>query len=687
MNATNLKVSMNVLSEKGYIEVTWQEAEPRQDFLRFDLVRKKASVPAHYFDGKVVYSGTDPRFVDEDIKNGSIYYYRLFVVINNGENYNTDYLTDARCIVKTIAFGANIVSYGDKLYDTLPDQVLEDDKRQDQAYPLKRFFRLIFTEFDKTEVINDTILDQLDVETCDEAILPLHARWLGLEYDYNFDVATNRLLLGTWKEIQPYQGTETGVRYFLQKVFKSEVKITVDKKVNIVIITLEIDDSRYWMINSVDKINKMIKKYLALRTKYDLTIKLGPIIENFDHDRFEEYTFDIIWFTPDDEWYQYQDACLSSDNSLLSYNLFFADNKGNRIKDEIIDLIKMDLDAEDEVYDLDAPLCLGSERFLLSHTLYFAERRVRDMDELIDKFKTENSEKYALPRNNEQTADAIHAYDNERYDRRDVIGNEQHLLSSTLFFADGSESEFRMRDELLPDKAIDTHYDVYDKTKPYLLSDAGSLIGEMQFASLMAETDKLQDAIVETTDEKDNHNRKDDNLDGLSVVEADIYNQTFCFGVGLISETLTFASVERLADEAEDTGITESSDQYLIVMPNLEFCMGLIGTFTFGESTINPPDELVADNVADMFSEQYHKASDELGPTAVQEYIGNETIHSMGLFATPEHLIGLSFKFGRPESVWCDELVDIPHYVRPVGLFNSTDAFVGTSMFMCDNLI
>lgn len=678
---------MQILSEKGHIDVSWSEYERRSDFLRFDIVRKKASIPAHYFDGKVVYSGTDTGFTDSDIKNGVIYYYRLFVVVNNGENYNTDYLTDARCIVKTIAFGANIVSYGDKLYKTLPDQVLEDDKRQEQEYPLKRFFRLLFTEFDKIEVINDAILDQLDVETCDESILPLHARWLGLDYDYNFDVATNRLLLGTWKEIQPYQGTETGVRYFLQKVFKSEVKITVDKKVNIVIITLTIDDSRYWMINSIDKINKMIKKYLALRTKYDLTIKLGPIEENFDHDRFEEYTFDIIWFTPDDEWYQDRDACLSSENCLLSYSLFFADNKGNRIKDELIEFIKMDLDAEDEVYNLDAPLTLGSTRFLLSSTLYFAERRVRDMDDLIDKFLTDYSERYTRLSKNDPSKDIVYSNDNERYDKRDVIGNSEHLLSSTLYFADGSENEFKMRDEVLPAKATEVHYDAYDGSKPCLLSEADSLIGEMLFSVCSKDTDRLYDSVVDANDESDNHNRLDSNLDRLSAVESDAYDQPPAFGIGLLSETMYFASPDRMVDENEDRGVTENEDKYFIVMPNLMFCSGLIGQFVFGESTINPPDEMAPDNISETSGEEYLGVSDELGLTTVQDNIGNEAIHSMGLFATPDSLIGLSLKFGRPESVWCDELVDIPHYVRPVGLFSSADAFVGTSMFMCDNLI
>ena len=687
MNATNLKVSMQILSEKGHIDITWTEFERHSEFLRFDIVRKKASVPAHYFDGKVVYSGTDTEFSDTDIKNGVIYYYRLFVVIREGENYNTDYLTDARCIVKTIAFGSNILSYGDRLYTTLPDQVLEDDKRQEKEYPLRRFFRLLFTEFDKLEVINDTILDQLDVEICDEAILPLHARWLGLEYDYNFDVATNRLLLGTWREIQPYQGTETGVRYFLQKVFKSEVKITVDKKVNIVIITLTIDDSRYWMINSVDKINKMIKAFLALRTKYDLTIKLGPIEENFDHDRFDEYTFDIVMFAPDDEWYQNRDGGFGSEEYLLSYTLFFSDKAPNRIKDELIEYIKMDLDAADEVYSLDKPLSFGSSNFLLSYTLYFATT-LRETDELWDKFITEYAERYAKMQKKEWSLDVARVTDKDNYDRRDMLGNAEYLLSSTLFFATGDE--FPANDNDSYDNVSEIINEQYELERPDVFSSQDSLLGTMLFGIKSRDTDKLYDSIVEISDDVNRHPKLDNVLDNIITHDADVYNESSLIGRELLSDTMMFASVPRLNDELSDKFITEGDEQYFITFPLMMFGSGLFaGGYSLGYSEINPPDEHILDKAITIDCEPYSRDNmvDELGLTTVQDNIGNEPLYAMGMIGSVDTLMGSTFTFGRANGICRDELVDVVHYVRPVGLLCSAEALLGSSMYMGDNLI
>lgn len=681
MNATNLKVAVSILSNKGHIDVTWNETDRHPKFLRFDLVRKKASIPAHYFDGKLVYSGTENTFSDTNIKNGTIYYYRLFVVVNDGENYNTDYLTDSRCIVKAMAFASNIVSYGDRLYKTLPDQVLADDLKLNQNLPLKRFFQLLFTEFDKLEVFNNKILDQLDIETCDESILPLHARWIGLEYDQNFGVEINRLLLSTWKEIQPYQGTETGVRYLLQKVFNSEVEITVTELVEITVIASDINNIGYWMINHIDKINKLIKRFLALRTKWDLTIRLGPIYEDFDHDRIEEWYFDTLWYLPEEEWYQPKDSCTCSEEFLLSHSLFFADCKGNRIKDDLFDILHML--PEYEVYSLDRPCLLSSSLHKLSESLYFA-KRIRDCDELFDRIFTEYAERYTRLQKDEYAFDSISETFCEHYDKTSTTNHNCYLLSDSLCFASGAENP--ADDYEYIDNVTVTDEDEYNLAKPYLLSDGDSLLSSnLLFAVETRDRDVLFDNVIEAYEETDEHKREDETFDIITEYNSDIYDPCAMFCTGnLLSESLMFASSPKSTDEIEDKGITEDSEQYYIVMPALMFCAGLIGQEALGYSTVNPPDEL-HDNIVDVQTDEYDKSkvNDES-----YEYIQDVHIadiwHEQSGFCSG-FFIGESFCFAK--EIVQDELIDIPHYVRPVGLFASAEAFLGSSMFTCDNLI
>lgn len=678
MNATNLKVAVDILSNKGHIDVTWTETDRHSKFLRFDLIRKKASMPAHYFDGKCVYSGTDCKFSDTNIKNGVIYYYRLFVVINNGENYNSDYLTDARCIVKAIAFASNIISYGDKMYKTLPDQVLEDDIRVDQNLPLKRFLQLLFTEYDKIEVINNAILDQLDVETCDEEILPLHARWLGLEYDYNFSTEINRLLLGTWKEIQPYQGTETGVRYLLQKVFNSDVEIKVTDLVEITVIASDINNIGYWMINHIDKINKLIKRFLALRTKWDLTIRLGPIYEDFDHDRIDEWYFDILWFLPEYEWYQPKDSCLCDEDFLLSHSLFFADCKGNRIKDELFDILHML--PEYEVYSLDRPCLISSGLHKLSESLYFA-KRIRDCDELYDRIITEYAERYTRLQKNEYSFDILYDSACEHYDNSSVLSHGCHLLSDNIFFGVSPKIS-----EECTDNVITLDDDIYDIAKPFLISDKDSMLSyNLLFATNSRDRDILFDYITETYDDIDKHNRVDELFDYVTDIHTEeVYDPVAMIASNnLLCDSFMFATGTRANDEREDIGITEDEERYYIVMPALMFCGGTFNQNALGYSTINSPDELYDDIICDdEDSYDKSKTSDVLCEFA---YVSDSDVYNDHAVLSAGYLLSESLCFARERVK--DELIDIPHYVRSVGLFASSEAYLGSSMFTCDNLI
>lgn len=681
----DIPIDMKITSNRGYLSISWSAIE-MPEFLRFDLVRKKASVPAHYFDGKKIYSGDDLGYKDYDIKNGSIYYYRLFIVINNGENFNTDYLSTVRCIVKSMAFTNDAKSYGEQLYKTLPDQVLADDSRSNQNMPLLRYFNLIFHEFDKLDVLSGSILDQLDIENCDEVFLPYHAKWLGLEYDRNFDVTTNRLLLSSWKEVQPYQGTETGVKYLLRKVFKSDVTIFVDTVVNINVITLFIDDSRYWMINHVDKINKMIKRFLALRTKYDLIIKLGALDEDYDRDNLlDEHIVDFISFNAENENYN-NTGQLNNEEYRLSSTLFWSDKVENRIIDELFDILSL---LDEEVYELSKPSVLGNADCLLSDSLYFSTVS-RESDILKDLLTTLFAESYDKLQKNEYLFDAINETLSERYDRTPLISSPDFLLSDDLLFADGV---LKILDEF-SDSAMLQDNEIYVVGLPALSSDEYSLLSStMIFSNALRENvDRLFDTInFNAVDELfSSYKMNEENLD--SIIENfgdDEYDKTSrtCDERYLLSSTMLLGCGLNVSTEYLDVVISDEKEEtYSLDAPSILSLENNLLSTSFVFSIAHTRDtETLSDNISAVDEDFYSGAIDVMDSTIWQD-LGNDNVYRESTLTSSSFLLGTTFVFGIMDA-YIDELQDSVTYIRPVGLFSTADALLSSSMFVCDNLL
>ena len=98
MRVTNIE--MEVSSLIGKIEVSWSSYDG--SVKEYILMKKRASIPKRLYDGNLVYRGNETSFSDTDIKNGELYYYRLFIVTD------TQVLTDTKCIIKAIAFNVSM---------------------------------------------------------------------------------------------------------------------------------------------------------------------------------------------------------------------------------------------------------------------------------------------------------------------------------------------------------------------------------------------------------------------------------------------------------------------------------------------------------------------------------------------------------------------------------------------------
>lgn len=325
MRVTNIE--MEVSSLIGKIEVSWSSYDG--SVKEYILMKKRASIPKRLYDGNLVYRGNETSFSDTDIKNGELYYYRLFIVTD------TQVLTDTKCIIKAIAFNSN--TYSEAIYKQVPSRVRYEDFKLKQDYPLKRFMSLLSFPFDKIDTFSEVMVNQLDIDNCDEAFLQYHAKWKSILYNENFGTDINRLLIKTMGEIEPYAGTKVGLTYLLQRIFKSNVKIEIVDAVAITLVNIYIDASSEWLLNYEKDINKIIRGFLALRTKYKLVVNM---VYNEVYDGVEENEFDYARLIDNvQEFYNKGIYRTNRFNNILNSNFYTYHTRDNRVKEKFFDNI------------------------------------------------------------------------------------------------------------------------------------------------------------------------------------------------------------------------------------------------------------------------------------------------------------------------------------------------------------
>lgn len=266
-------MEMEIDSLTNCINIYWDEYELRE-VKSYVLVRKRYSIPRNINDGYVVFDGLDTECSDTNIKNGELYYYRLFICFDE-DKYSNNVISDSKCVAKAIGF-TNTTDYGELIYNTFPEQVKYDDYKQNKNFPLKRFMQTIAFPFNRIDTYADAMLEQLDIDTCDEIFLPYFARWNGKDYNYHFGSDLNRLILKTLNDAEPYMGTEQGVVYILQRIFKAEVKIELGNSVALD-VRLNLDSNNIWLLEYIDYIKDMIKEYCALSVNYAFVSSLIDI--------------------------------------------------------------------------------------------------------------------------------------------------------------------------------------------------------------------------------------------------------------------------------------------------------------------------------------------------------------------------------------------------------------------------
>lgn len=325
---SNMNLSYTVYMDR--IHIKWTKYN-NLDNVRYMLIRKKASKPFfNQSDGILIYDGNELECDDITVRNGCLYYYRLFIFPDSNNIHK--YISDSKCIIRCIAIKENEwVNYGSYLYKSIPRDVRFQDsqinlKEPSKNFPLKRFFNLCAYAFNKVNVYDDLEIEQIDIENCDEAYLPYHAKWMNCLYDERFGADINRLILKTMEEAEPYMGTMVGLKYILQRIFKSEVEIKVSEtkscvtnsgaliacnlytnlqrvSASVLSIKLHFDNSNQWLSNMqmTDSIMKIILNYCALRTRFEIVFNV-VMTEEYDRNKMSDYYLhDVIYEVVNEE--------------------------------------------------------------------------------------------------------------------------------------------------------------------------------------------------------------------------------------------------------------------------------------------------------------------------------------------------------------------------------------------------
>lgn len=313
MNLADINFTVSVHMDR--VSLKWDKFS---DTARYVVVRKRISIPVGLFDGTRIYTGNDISYDDYAVINGDIYYYRLIILPD--KNDDLTYLTDNKCVCRAIALNFNSmdIDYAYELYNTFPEDVkYRDALLKGQNEPLKRFVRLFCYTFNKLNTYADTIINQTDVDTCDEIYLPYHAKWQGRFYDARFGADINRLYLKTMEEAEPFIGTKAGLTYILQRVFKTSVEIEEktygscftndeDGTTNGSLMTngcmcftsikLNFDDDNMWLsMDLVSSIQRIIIEYLPIRIGIVIISSLVST-DNYDASRMlDDYLHDYLY--------------------------------------------------------------------------------------------------------------------------------------------------------------------------------------------------------------------------------------------------------------------------------------------------------------------------------------------------------------------------------------------------------
>ena len=216
----------------------------------------------------------------------------------NPEEVSNYYLTSNR--FRKVVIIHKLGKSADKMYRALPQVYRTYDIKAKNAYnqtldlPLYRYLCLIGYQYDKVENLISLILDNIDIDTCEDKFLPYLAKWLGVEYDWSISVTDNRVLIKMMIENYLRKGTYDGLKTLIQSISKSKVDIIVNKDLTpshasmsavnarrTIQVEIYLDsESDSWVGSRQEKVLKVVSQNVPKKNAY--TVRVVVLIDFWD---------------------------------------------------------------------------------------------------------------------------------------------------------------------------------------------------------------------------------------------------------------------------------------------------------------------------------------------------------------------------------------------------------------------
>lgn len=315
------------------IELSWDDVSSEiPNFLRYRLMRKRYDYSNTTRDGVILIDGPETFIKDTEAENGFSYYYTIFIVVDeiasNGEHYE-NFLTN-------YTFKKNVTIHkmnksGQVIYNDMPQLYRTEDQKieSDIMLPLLRYLSLMGYQFDKIDNLIELVLDNIDIETCDERFLPILAKFLGVDYDWSLTVSDNRTLIKTMIANYNRKGTRDGLVFLLQTISNTNCDVTVDKTLTPVTASLEDIKKRRtvttiiylehgnenWVGQRQEKVLDIVRLNIPKKNAFSIVVVLAyEYDEYYEKQRLKIEYFNDILGTHTIEYYDKDKVLLNDDD-------------------------------------------------------------------------------------------------------------------------------------------------------------------------------------------------------------------------------------------------------------------------------------------------------------------------------------------------------------------------------------
>ena len=232
----------------GQINLSWKNPSKDEfpNFKGVKIVRRERRFPEasppqfssdiknFFYDGTLIYNGTEESFSDKELHGETVYYYTFYTYDDNADPTKVRHFTNRASRIAAMA--TSNYGMGDKLndlipaiykrYDTIyaePGTVAPEDEQKGE---LQRFMEILGGQLDLIRSFIAGTRKFLDLDRCDGSLLPLLGQWIGWQTNPSLDLNSQRNEIRYAPELYKTVGIAANLRAFVNRLtnWDSQIK-------------------------------------------------------------------------------------------------------------------------------------------------------------------------------------------------------------------------------------------------------------------------------------------------------------------------------------------------------------------------------------------------------------------------------------------------------------------------------